>query len=458
MEVTQIKRTTKLKSIKTVKSEDVYDISVEKNHNFVANGIVVHNCVEIGMYPVLSENGTHISGIQGCNLTEQNAAMINSVEDFILSCRCAAILGTLQAGYTNFPYLGEVSEKIFKREALLGCSITGWMDKPDILFDKDTLRMGADVIKSVNDEVASLIGINPAARRTCVKPSGNASTLLKTSSGIHPQHSRRYLRMAQLNKELEVSQLILDKNPYMVEDSESSANRTDFSIAFPVIVDDNAIIKDDLSAIDFLEKVKFVQQTWVEYGTSPERCIDPNLRHNVSNTITVGENDSWKEIGEYLFENKDLFSGVALMGGYGDKDFYQAPFTKVLTEEEILKEYGTAGFFASGLIVDTHKGFDNLWQAFNVVQFGSSEGGEKHDLQADWVRRFKKFANNYFDGDLQKTAYCMKDVYLLHRWTKIQQNLVNIDYANELKTKKYTDVDTMGSIACVGPNGCEINI
>lgn len=34
---------------KEVPNEDVYDITVEKNHNFFANNILVHNCAEIGM-------------------------------------------------------------------------------------------------------------------------------------------------------------------------------------------------------------------------------------------------------------------------------------------------------------------------------------------------------------------------------------------------------------------------
>lgn len=37
----------KVKRINIVKNEDVYDLKVENNHNFFANGILVHNCGEI---------------------------------------------------------------------------------------------------------------------------------------------------------------------------------------------------------------------------------------------------------------------------------------------------------------------------------------------------------------------------------------------------------------------------
>ena len=35
----------KIKSIKRSEPADVYDIQVQKNHNFIANGMVVHNCI-----------------------------------------------------------------------------------------------------------------------------------------------------------------------------------------------------------------------------------------------------------------------------------------------------------------------------------------------------------------------------------------------------------------------------
>lgn len=37
-------RTAKVKSIKYIGKEDVYNLEVEDTHNFFANDIVVHNC------------------------------------------------------------------------------------------------------------------------------------------------------------------------------------------------------------------------------------------------------------------------------------------------------------------------------------------------------------------------------------------------------------------------------
>jgi len=179
----------KIKRISIEENEDVYDITVEKNHNFFANGILVHNCVEIGMWPMCqNDDGSLSSGIQFCNLTEINGKKAHDEESFIEACKAAAILGTIQAGYTTFPYLGEVTEKITRREALLGVSITGMMDNPEVLFSEQIQRRGAREVKKWNKITAQLLNINPAARTTCIKPSGSAcvgiNTPIKTSKGI----------------------------------------------------------------------------------------------------------------------------------------------------------------------------------------------------------------------------------------------------------------------------------
>ena len=395
-----------------------------------------------------------ISGWQGCNLTEINGSKCTSREEFFKACRAASIMGTLQAGYTDFKYISDESRKIYEREALLGVSITGWMNNPKVLFDKDIQREGAILVKAVNEEVANLIGINPAARTTCVKPSGNASVLLQTASGIHAEHAPRYLRNVQLNKESEVVQLMASTNPYMVEESVWSAGKTDYVVSFPVVSTPGSIYKEEALGVDLLEKVKLVQQNWVEEGTSPERCADPDVRHNVSNTVTVLPH-MWSEVEDYVYENRHAYAGISFLAGSGDLDFVQAPFTKVLTEDEIVDKYGRGAMFASGLIVDTRKGFNDLWEACSAAQMDESAGGEISDLRKEWIRRFNKFAENYFDGDKQQTAYCLKEVYLLHKWTKIQQNLAPVDFVTQLESKRFTDIDTMGAIACHG-GACEI--
>jgi len=409
-------------------------------------------CVEIGMFPQIGRK----SGWQGCNLTEINGGMCNTEEDFYKACRAASILGTLQAGYTDFKFLSDTSKKIFDREALLGVSITGWMNNPDILFNEKVLEKGAKIVRDINKKVASIIGINPAARTTCVKPSGNASVLLQTASGIHAEHSSMYIRNVQLNKESEITQAIIKSNPYMVEESVWSAGGTDVVVSFPILPKEGSIYKDELLGVKHLELVAKAQKHWVNAGTNEDLCADKGIRHNVSNTIIV---DDWDQVEKYVFENRHSFAGISFLAMSGDKDYNQAPNTAVITAKEMVKKYNTAAIFASGLVVDALHTFDNLWNACTTAQgYGEDLSLESAEnaMKKDWVRRFNNFAVNYLNGDIKKAEYCLKDAYLLHKWNKIQDNLKPINWLEDITEKKYTDVDTMGAAACAG-GACEID-
>jgi len=409
-------------------------------------------CVEIGMYPQIDGE----SGWQGCNLTEINGGMCKTEEDFYKACRAGAILGTVQAGYTDFKFLGPTSKKIFDREALLGVSITGWMNQPDILFNPKILEKGAKIVKEVNKEVAAIIGINPAARTTCVKPSGNASVLLQTASGIHAEHSPTYIRNVQMNKESEITQAIIKSNPYMVEESVWSASGTDVVVSFPIIPHKGSMMKDELLGVTHLDKVKLAQKHWVVAGTNEELCADKGIRHNVSNTILV---DNWAEVEQYVFKNRHSFSGISFLSLSGDKDYNQAPNTAVINAKQMVKEYDEAAIFASGLVVDALKAYPNLWDACSTAQgYGMDISLEcaENAARADWNRRFENFANNYLKRDVKRAEHCLKDAYLLHKWNKIQANLKPIEWNTGLTEKKYTDVDTIAAASCAG-GACEID-
>lgn len=275
-----------------------------------------------------------------------------------------------------------------------------------------------------------------------------------TASGIHADHSPMYIRNIQLNKETEVAQLIKKLNPYMVEESVWSVGKTDYVVSFPVVPKKGSYYKEDIIGVKHLELIAKAQKHWVNAGTNEELCADKGIRHNVSNTVIV---DDWDTVAEYVYENRASFAGISFLPMTGDKDYAQAPNTKVIDAKEIIKLYGTGSMFASGLVVDGLKAFDNLWIACMTAASGEIIGDDHENLlKKDWIRRYKKFAQNYFKGDLKQAEYCLKDVYLLHKWEKIQKNLnQDIDWENTLVEKKYIDVDTMGAAACVGTaDGC----
>lgn len=413
-------------------------------------------CVEIGMYPV-TEDGR--SGWQGCNLTEGNGGACTTPEAFYRICKASAIMGTLQAGYTDFKYVAKESKEIFEREALIGCSFTGWTNNPEVMFDPEVQRKGAEIVKKWNKIVADMIGINQAARTTCTKPSGNASVILgrefPCASGIHGEHAPRYFRHMQMNKDDDVAQLFAEINPEAVEESVWSENKTDWVFSIPVVAKDGSLFKRDLVGVKQLELVKLTQQNWVEYGTNEHLCVKAGVRHNVSNTIQVQD---WDEVREYLWENRECFAGVSLLSISGDKDYRQAPFVEVFTAQQLLNMYGEAALLASGLIMDGLHAFNG--DIFDAVDAANGVGDFSEDshlnlLKKDWIRRTKQFSSRYLNDDLGLTGYCLKDVHNLHKWLKVNRDLVDIDWAKADLKPKYTDVDTLGSVACAG-GACEL--
>lgn len=421
-------------------------------------------CVEIGQFPYyINEDKSIESGVQGCNLCEINGGLVKTAQDFYNACYYAAVMGTLQAGYTDFKYLSPVSKKIFEKEALLGVSITGIMDNPDILLHPEILQRGAQIVKETNVAIAALIGINPAARTTCVKPAGSTSALLGTASGCHGHHSKRYIRHTQVNNTEVPGQIYAINNPNSVEDSVWSANKTDSVISFLVEAPDTAILKQDLLDTKQLDVVKILQQNWVEPGTNIELCVSPTVRHNVSNTVTV---TNWDLVGDYIYENRKHLAGISFIGFSGDKDYPQAPFTEVLTHQQIINKYGVAAMFASGLIVDGLEAFENrLWEAIDTaIKYTNPEhwaGSEltantyNRDLKISWCQRYAKFAKNYLNNDLMLCNYLLKDVFNLHKWERISCTYVPIDWSKYKVKESFTEIDTMGSVACAG-GACEI--
>ena len=289
---------------------------------------LLNPCFEISFIPITTDGRC---GFQFCNLTSINGTKVNTLHDFKEAAWAASLIGTLQAAYTTFPYLGHASEELTKSEALLGVSITGMMDSPEILFNPEYQKKAAKVAVETNQEWAKKIGINPAARVTCIKPEGTNSIVLLAASGIHAHHARKYFRRIQVNKDCNVYKFFKIFNDHACESSVWSENKTDDVITFPVEVSEKVKIKADITAIDHLKLIKLTQENWVNSGTTQHNTKP--LNHSVSCTVIV-KSDEWGEVEKYLFDNQESFTAVSLLPASGDKDYQQAPMEAVVTLED----------------------------------------------------------------------------------------------------------------------------
>ncbi len=274
-------------------------------------------CAEIALRPM-----------QMCNLTEINAGDVKDQEDLNARARAAAFLGTLQAGYTNFHYLRESWKTTTEKEALLGVSMTGIASGAVLALDE---KQAAKEAVEENKRIAKLIGINPAARVTCVKPAGTTSCVVGSSSGIHAWHDRYYIRRMRLGKNESLYNYLIKQCPDLLEDDVFKPS-IQAVLSLPIKAPDNAILRHE-SAIETLERVKRFNLNWVAAGHNSGSNM-----HNVSATVSI-KPEEWKEVGKWMWENRDSYTGISVLP-YDGGSYVQAPFetcTKEQYEEMMTK-------------------------------------------------------------------------------------------------------------------------
>jgi ribonucleoside-diphosphate reductase alpha chain len=260
-------------------------------------------CCEIALRPY-----------QFCNLCEVNVSNIESQEDYNERVKAAAFIGTLQAGYTDFHYLRDVWKRTTEKDALIGVSMTGIGSGVVLNYD---MTQAAELVKEENARVAELIGINPAARTTTVKPAGTTSLTLGTSSGIHAWHNDYYIRRIRVGKNESIYTYLAIYHPELVEDEVFRPHDTAV-ISVPQKAPKGSILRHE-SPFELLERIKKVATEWV----NPGHRTGQNT-HNVSATVSLKE-DEWERAGEWMWENREAYNGLSVLP-YNGGTYQQAPF------------------------------------------------------------------------------------------------------------------------------------
>ena len=313
----------------------------DPNHEFGCNP-----CSEIILRPY-----------QFCNLTECVVRATDTLEDLERKVRLATILGTIQSTMIKFPYLRKVWQNNTAEERLLGVSMTGIMDNP-LMTKKNkglnkTLEHLRSVAVSTNAEWAELLGIPASTAISCVKPSGTVSQLVDSASGIHARHSPYYIRTVRGDNKDPLTQFMIDQGI----PNEPCVMKPDTTVvfSFPVKSPEQAVTRNDMTAVEQLDLWLTYQRHWCE--------------HKPSVTITVRDNE-WMDVGAFVYKHFDEMSGVSFLP-HSDHTYQQAPYQDC-DESEYHKMLGSMPTKIDWESLDNYESEDNTVSMQTMACSGDS--------------------------------------------------------------------------------------
>jgi ribonucleoside-triphosphate reductase len=418
-------------------TEEKIHITLETTRQFGEPGFIFANstetcvnpCAEVSFSPwLVDDNGERKYGFSVCNLVEVAVPHCETVEHFLQAQSAAALVATIQASYTSFPYLGVVTEEIVRRDALTGGSLTGILEKPEIGLDPSILQKAARVFMETNKRVADIMGINPAVRALVVKPSGTAAIMLQLAgSGIHPPHSEQYIRRVQIGHDTDISRFYRKHRPHAVEKSVWAPD-TDV-ISFAIDVRPGARTKDNVGALELLKIVKVVKENWIDQGHRAH--LQPfgfKETNNVSLTVNIADN-MWGAVGTHLYQNSQTFTGVACLSNSGDTTYQQAPFQHIMSAQALFTEFGASA------LRDVFE--------FEANPFKPLDEGPMID-----------FAKEHFGGDISIACECYKHSHARQKFLIIEA-CEHIPWEDMVISREDMEkhLESRGESSCAG-DGC----
>ena len=253
-----------------------------------------------------------------CNLSTVVVRIDDTAASLKKKIEIATIIGTVQSTFVKFPYLRPEWKKNCEEERLLGVSMTGIFDnkltsglegKPKLVRLLENLR---DHATATNLKWAEKLGINPSKSITCVKPEGTTSCLVDSASGLHPRYADYYFRRIRLDKKDPLYNLMKDQGVPCEDDVINPTSTAVFTFAMKA--PRGTVTTEDLRALDHLDLWKTYQEHYCHHKPS----------------VTVNYKDSeFLEVGNWLWENFDVATGIAFLPGGDNHTYAQAPFEQI---------------------------------------------------------------------------------------------------------------------------------
>jgi hypothetical protein len=250
-----------------------------------------------------------------CCLAEIFLPNITSKEEFL---DVATLLYRVNKHSLALPCHLDSTETIVHKNMRMGIGITGVLEATE--EQKSWLSETYPKLRAYDDEYSAANGFNKSIKLTTVKPSGTLSLLPGVTPGAHPAYARFMVRRIRISANHSLVQTCRDHG-YPVEYQQNFDGSMDHStvvVSFPFRHSDNAILAKDITAIQQLETVKWLQTVWSD--------------NSVSCTIYY-KKEELPEIRKYLKKNYKTNHKSLSFLLHSDHGFKQAPLEEI-TEDQ----------------------------------------------------------------------------------------------------------------------------
>lgn len=195
------------------------------------------------------------------------------------------------------------------------------MDGRDKDFRISVLKAARKAVKDASSEYSFSLRITAPLLATCQKPDGTLALVAGgVSPGVHDAHSPYHIRRIRISADDALAKAAMElgwtiRPEIGTPDNDITKART-LVIDFP-ITSNAQRTKDDVSAIEQLDRYLMFQKHYTD--------------HNTSNTITV-KPDEWDDVEDKVKEIWDDFVGVSFLSHDGGT-YQLAPYEAVTKEQ-----------------------------------------------------------------------------------------------------------------------------
>lgn len=281
-----------------------------------------------------------LENFECCNLAEIFLPNIRDLEHFK---KVARLLYMAQKSISAMQYSHPRTQEVVSRNHRLGLGITGYLQSK-FQGDSSTFDSVYRYIRDFDGYYSEILGVQPSIKLTTVKPSGTLSLLPGVTPGGHPAFAPFYIRRIRFASADPIVQMCRESGLIVepVIQLDGKQNFDTMVVSFPVKSHEDAVCNYEITAIDQLETLKFLQTWWSD--------------NSVSVTIYY-KSEELPLIKKWLSDNYNTeIKSVSFLlhSGHG---FVQAPYEEITPEKydemlNLLKPLGKIGEGFSDLTSD----------------------------------------------------------------------------------------------------------